>query len=55
MKCKKCDNESYKPPKGGMCPTWSMAYALNNGLCLECAIKEVKNKRNNNNNRCLTR
>ena len=51
MKCrnKNCNNEMYHPPKGGMCPTWEMAHALNKKLCMCCARKEVKKLRQINN------
>jgi NADH dehydrogenase/NADH:ubiquinone oxidoreductase subunit G len=47
MKCNnpKCINEAYKVPKGGMCPTWEMAHALQNNLCLSCSYEEVKELR----------
>lgn len=49
MKCLKlkCHNERYSiVGKGGMCPTWEMALALERKLCLVCAKKEVDRLRN---------
>ena len=45
MKCENCEKERFIISSGGICPTWAMTHALNNGLCLKCAMIEVNKLR----------